>query len=381
MTTLNLLHFGRTGFESRILARRAHRFDLHSEELEFRRLMSTGHVGAPASPVPNPAIATGASEAPATSTAPSASAATSTPQHASTSVAVANATTAAQANVPIDNSSTQNTASVSPMTPAPLNVVTDDSASVTSAAIAAISSLNPNMTSAFTASSDAPVLLVPEPVPPTTIELFIETPSLQASNTPVTFQANNFPVMLHAINSPVGFQANNNPSVAVQNQPPPTIQHIGQSIDTELQKLLGPHLGPQSEEPLWIDIVEPPQPLEPAQPPKTESPKTEPPKTEPPKTEPPTDQAPPAQDVPPVPAPVPHPVNGGAPPAASGASSAQAMGPSMKVHTGLSTLFGVAAVIGGGSHLAMRESERFGMLWLPSRAASARSARPRIVAR
>ena len=369
MTTLNLLHSGRLGIESRFPGRRGHRFDLHSERLEFRRLLSTGHAAAVASSAPGQAIATGTSEALAALAARSASVARLSHQPASSPAAVANPSTATitQANPPTDNSSTMNTPVVSPTTPAPLNVATDNSASLATSPTSRITALNLGTILPITAPNGGPVYLVPMPVPPTTIQLSIATPGSQATNSPVT---------LRAINSPVGFQANNT-SVAPQNQPPASIQQFGQSLKTELQKPLEPHLGPQPVGSTWTEVVEPVQPLEPTEPPRTGPAKTAPTNVEPSSDEtPPPDQAPPEQGAPPVPAPGPQPADGGGPPAVSSDSSPHTREPSTHAHTGLSTLFGIATVAGGGIHLAMDERARFGMRWLPRRAASARSARP-----
>jgi hypothetical protein len=358
MSTLNLLHRGRFGFESRILGRRAHRFDLQPEPLEGRRLLSTGYVGAAGGTVTNP-------------------------------------TTAAQTNLPTDNSSTINTPSVSPMTPAPLNVETDDSASVITSATAAISVLNPDMTSALDTASDEPVVyLVETPVPPTTVELTIDTPgllqsidsplTLQSINAPASLQSINSPVTLHAINAPVGLQPNNNPMPA-SNGPTTSIQHIGQGFQTELPKPLDVHVGPEPEETLLIEGL---KPLQPFQSPKTERPQTAPPKIELPKADlpieraPPVKQTPPAQDVPPVRLPpMPQPADATMVPRAPGAVALQAVAPGINAHTTPTALFGVTAVIGGGYYLAMRESERFWMPWLPPRCPSARPPRPRMTVR
>jgi hypothetical protein len=355
MSALHLLQRGHVGFESRNLARRAHRIDLYTEPLERRQLLSTGHA-------------------------------------ADAAIVVANPTAAAQTNLPTNNSSSTNAPGVSPMTPSPVNVTTDDSASVTTSASAAISALNPDMTSALDAASDAPVYLVEMPVPSTTIELSIETPgllqsidsptNLQSIDSPTNLQSINSPVILHPINAPVGVQATNTPMPA-PNAPPTVIQHIGQSIGTDIQTRFGAHVGPEPDEGTWIEGLEPLKPFEPAQPPKAE-----PPGIELPKGDPPIDQAPPvkqplpAQEAPPVTAPrVPQPADGGAEPAAPGATPPQTVSLSIKAPTTASQLFGVAAVIGGGFHLAMGESERFGTRSLPCRTPIPRPARPRMLRR
>lgn len=349
MSALDLLHRGHIGFESRILGRRAHHADPQAEPLEGRQLLSAGHVGVAPGSVVNP-------------------------------------TTADQANVPTDNSSSTNTASVSPMQPATLNVETDDSPSVTTSASASVSALNPDTTSALDTASDEPVVyLVQSPIPATTIELSIDTPgllqsinsplNLQSINAPAGFQSINAPVSLHAINAPVSVQPSITP-IPVPNGPPTVIQHIGQSIGTDVQRRFHVHVGPDPDETSLIDQLEP---LQPFQQPKAEPPKGEPSKIDLPKPDLPMDQTPPAkqaiplQDVPPVTLPpVRQPADGGTAPAAPGALSPEAAAPIMNPHTSPSTLFGVTAIIGGGYYLAMRESERFSMPW-PQQPASARS--------
>ena len=410
MSALNLVQCGRVGFEPRNLSRRAHRFDLQSEPLEFRQLLSTGGVGALAHPDPSGAIATGIGAAQAVSIARSASVARLSPSPAGTSEAVVNPVTAAQANLPTDNSPAANTPGVSPTVPAPSNVVTDDSASVTTSATALISYLNPYDTSPFTAASDALVYLVPMPgVPATTIQLSIATPDLEAPNSPVTLEDINSSVVFNANHPPVVFNANilpagsppsnnaptstspTNPSTAATTQQATSVQHIGQSIQTELPRPSGPRPEPQPERDV-VEQIETPELTPPA---KTPAPKTPPPKDAmPPQDQTPAprkDQAPPPQDESPVqwppvlwpPEPVPgsQPPDGGAPPGAPGRSSTQTMRSSMNGHTDLSALFGLVAVGGGGYRLAMGESARFGVRWLPRRIASPRSARPRAASR
>ena len=399
MNAFNLLHSGRIGFESRNLSRRAHHFDLHSEALEFRRLLSTGPVPIENSPDPGKAAA---SELQTTSTAASVSAATLSPPPVNTSAAPVNPVTAVQANPPTNNSSTTNTPGVSPTTPAPSNVVTDDSASVITSASSEITALITE-SAPITDFSELPAFLVPMPVDPETMELSIETPGLQTTTTPVFLQVANSPVMLRPINSPVGVPTNNsavgqvnNAPAPAQTQPPTVIQHIGQSLKPENQKPLKPDVAPQRDALPMNDVVDPPKPVAPTEPPKTESPKTEAPKnespeteppknespkTEPPKTEPPVDatrpprQPRPGHDTQPVvPKHVPAPDDGHATPEAPAASSPYALRPGM---TGLSTLFGVVAIAGGGFQLAMGESKRFSMHWLPRRTAYPRPTRPR----
>ena len=311
------------------------------------------------------------------------------------STAVVNPTTAVQANLPTDNSSTTNTPGVSSTIPEPANVATDNSPSVLTAPDSAITALIPN-TSAFIDFSEGEVYLVPDPVDPTTVQLFIATPGSEAMNSQVTLQVTNSPVTLHAINFPVVSQANNPPGmpqpnnsaagIQVNNSPvtgqigvPTSMQHIGQDIETALQKRVKPLLGPQPEDLPLIDIVGPPRSLEPVGPPKpdnldtvkpkAEKPESEKPKSEPPKsdapidaTRPPEEQAPPRRQCPRLsPRMVVWPLAG------PGASPPEAMRPRTNDRTGLSALFGVVAIAGTGYRLTMSESERFGMHWLPRR--------------
>ncbi len=397
MSALNRLPSVRIGFDSHNLSRRLRHVDLHAEPLEFRRLLSAGPVAAVAGATPSHSFGDGARVVPVILVAPPASVGTFSPPP--TITAVANPTMAVQANLPTDNSSTTNTPGVSPTIPAPPNVVTDDSASVATSSTSAITALLPP-TSPFTASSLDPVFLVPMPGDPETVQLSIETPGLPVTSSSVTLQLTSSAVTLHAINSPVGVppitsplgtQAINSPAAAGQNQPSPSSLHIGQGLETELQKSVKPELGPQPDAVPLHDGVKPLEPLEPAAPDKTEAPKTEAPKTEPsmdatrpPKQAPPQQVAPPVWWLPlqvPVPIPISTPAHGGIAPAAPGGSSPKATQSSMNPHTGLSTLFGAVAVVGGGYQLAMGESKRFGMSWLPSRIASPRSARPRTAAR
>jgi hypothetical protein len=380
MSALNHIQFKHIGFESRNLSRRPRRFELHSELLEFRRLLSTGQgTAAAVGPDHSQAISNGTSTPSAISTAPPASVATVSPAPPSSSAPVASPTTAAQANLPTDNSSTTNTPGVSPMEPAPLDVVTDDSPSVITSPTSLFTALIPN-TSPFITSSGPEVFLVPM-ADSTTIELSIATPSFEATS-PAAAVETSVPVILHAINAPVEVQANS-VSPGAQNQQPTSTStsmgHIGQEIETELQKPLKPQLGPQPDAPELIDVVVPPRqphpPAEPSKPEQPEQPGTERPKTEP-KAEPPMDatrpqeHAPPVQNTPPawwplwLPLPVAIPAADGAPPAASTASSPDALRPSMNGQTGVSAFLGVVA-IAGGFPAAMGESQRFGMRWLP----------------
>jgi hypothetical protein len=201
-----------------------------------------------------------------------------------------------------------------------------------------ITPLNPGATSAPTASV-IPVFVFVPPTPPVVFHL-------GTSASPVTLQA---------INSPVA---------AAEEQPPSTTQ-FGQSLETELQKPLFPRLAPQATPPAWLDVVDPFQPLDPAAGPRGAAPGAAP------------GQAP-AWPSPLLVEPVSE-GDRGQRAGANGDSSSQGalQGPSRSIVA----LFGVAAMAAGSYQLAMRESQRFNTRWLPRRAASDRSARPRIPAR
>jgi hypothetical protein len=208
--------------------------------------------------------------------------------------------------------------------------------------------------------------------------------TLQSINAPASLQSINSPVTLHAINAPVGLQPSNNPTPA-SNGPPTSNQHIGQGFQTELPKPLDLHMGPEPEETLLIEGL---KPLQPFQPSKTAPPQAAPPKIELPKADlpieqaPPEKQTPPAPDVPPVRLPpMPQPADATMAPRAPGAAVLQTVAPGINAHTTPTALFGVTAVIGGGYHLAMRESERFWMPWPPPRCPSARPTRSRMTVR
>jgi hypothetical protein len=211
------------------------------------------------------------------------------------------------------------------------------------------------------------------------------------------------PVVLHAINGLAIFQPSNSATAVVQNQPPSVspVLHIGQGVETELQKRVKPDLGPDPDLPPLIDVFNPFQPLEPTTPtkagqanpaqPKTQQPGADQPKADQPKAEPPGDAtrtpepAPPPQDAPlswltvPVPAPMAgvSSLGSGAAPAASANDSARVARAPSDAQPAVAALIGVAAAA-GSLRLAMAESRRFGMHWLPGRAASSRSARPHI---
>lgn len=378
MLDSNLPHFGtgRLGFHSRHLLRTSHRVDLQSEPLESRRLLATNPVQAAASSNPSGDIPTDTSPA------------------STSSSTVASPPAAAQASPPVDNSSTTNTPGVSSTVPASANVVTDDSPSVTTSPTADITALIPN-TSPFTPSPENPVFLVPAPVDPMTVELSVPALNLQENTSELAFPQSGAPILLHPITSPLAVQ-NNNVAVSPQTSVAPTpaqnaqqpigSEHIGQELETELQKPLRLELAPHPEVVLPTDVFVP----APAQPSASEAtkdakPKATKPDTDAPKIEKRDHEAPPAKPTPDEaspqpPRPMPDPPDGTPLPdteaeralvfpyrATSGTGD----------HSGPATLFGVIAVA-GGLHLAMSESERFGMHWLPDRVASSRSARPRV---
>ncbi len=150
-----------------------------------------------------------------------------------------------------------------------------------------------------------------------------------------------------------------NSASALQAEQPPSQNMFGQAIETELQKAFKPQLAPKSDTPALIDVVEPFQPLDPANAPKGEQ----------------------------SPGPVgdwqtqglsPFAVdsaieasNGGLFPLASLDLLARARRRLGQVKVlEFSTVFGATAVAATGLHLAMRESCRFKTRWLPGRASS-----------
>ncbi len=201
-----------------------------------------------------------------------------------------------------------------------------------------ITPLNPNSTSATSTSSVVTVFIVPPPLAPIVIHL-------GSSASPVTLQA---------INSPL----------AALEEQPTALTHFGQSLETELQKLFLPRLAPEPSVAPWIDVVEPFQPLDPAEAPKDD--------LAPAKGASRTWSAPlllePDSELT---------GRGGLP----GAAAAPADRDGARAATGFSMLVGVAAVAAGGYQFAMRESDRFRVRWLPRRTSSDRSARPRIPSR
>ena len=393
MLASNLPHFGtgRFGFHSRHLLRTSHRVDLQSEPLESRRLLATNPVQAAASANPSGDIPTDTSPA------------------STSSSAVASPPATAQASPPVNNSSATNTPGVSPTVPASANVVTDDSPSVTTSPSADITALIPN-TSPFTPSPENPVFLVPTAVDPMTTELSVPTLNLQENNSALAFPQSGVPIILHPITSPLSVQNNNvavSPQASIAPMPTPAqnpqqpvgSEHIGQELETELQKPLRLELAPHPEVVLPKDVFGPAQTPTSAQPSATEAtkdtkPKAIKPDTDAPRMENRQDDAPPAKKTVPAdeasprqqPTPMQMPIPWSVPGLTLGiplpernpapvfpTPSTKSMGD----QTGLAALFGAVVVAGGGLHLAMGESARFGMHWLPDRVASPRSARPR----
>ena len=171
------------------------------------------------------------------------------------------------------------------------------------------------------------------------------------------------PVVLHlgSSSAPVVAQFIVNSSAEQQAEQPTSLTHFGQALETELQRAFKPQLGPRADRSPLIDVVEPFQPLDPADaakkgstldsgavggwPSEFLSPFS-------------VDSAIEAS-------------NGGLFPLASldlirrarkGLSETKALE--------FSTLFGAAVVAVGGYHLGMRESARFKTRWLPGRVAS-----------
>jgi hypothetical protein len=398
---------GDGGFKSRNLWRRPHRVEFCPESLEARKLLSMVGPVAPAAGASSqqaleaatlaaPAVAPALSNTAATSI----SAATSAPLTTSTSSQGPNPTNGIQASLPTNNSSSTNTPGVSPTVPAPLDVATDDSASVITSPSSAITALIPSQ-SGFITITGVPAFIVPM-ADSATAELSIESPEQQGINSPVTPPMSSSPVIPHPINAPMSFQIQMNSfATATTSSPQPIqqpavlapFQHIGQSLETELQKAVRPELGPEPDAPPMIEVTEPFSPPNGAAPGKVENPRTEQPgsdlqKPNQPDTMAPTsEKAPPALEAPPlwwVPLPVPiplaAPVDVGPVRGASGAFSPPAVQIRSSDQPALSAFLGVAAVT-GGARLAMSESKRFGIHWLANRVASSRSARPRVAGR
>jgi hypothetical protein len=209
------------------------------------------------------------------------------------------------------------------------------SSSTSSASTTSITALTPTTTTANSPGLN-PVIIVPVPISPPVVF------HLGSSGSPVTAQ-----LVASAL--------------AASEEVPPSTNTLGQELETRLQKQLEPRLGPKTAAPWLIDIVEPFQPLDPA------------------------DSASGTRDLGPgavggwdsrtvVPDAVDAVLeasNGGIIPLAARDLLWLAR---RRLRDGktweLSTLFGVAAVTAGGFHLAMRESQRFKTRWLPGRTSS-----------
>jgi hypothetical protein len=179
------------------------------------------------------------------------------------------------------------------------------------------------------------VFIVPPPTPPVLLHL-------GSSGSPVLAQ------MVHS-------------AIEQQAEQPTSLTHFGQALETELQRLFKPQLGPKADTPPLIDVVEPFQPLDPADAPKGG----------------PAVGGWPSQFLSPFAVDTAiESSNGGLFPLASLdllARAKRSLGGWAKTWE-FSTVFGAAVVAAGGYHLAMRESARFKTKWLPSRAASNLSA-------
>jgi hypothetical protein len=207
------------------------------------------------------------------------------------------------------------------------------SSSSSSTTTISITPLNPSLTATPAPGSLTPVFVVPPPLPAPVIHL---GPSVS----PVTEQA---------VFSPL----------SAQDELPTSLTHFGQAFETELQRFLKARLSPKADATPLIDVVEPFQPLGPAEAPRGE--------------------------------PAPTPVTRGAwlsrllaepgvggvlaltdrnqLPGAFGGRSAYAKDwrDATPPSWGLSTLFGATAVAAGGYHLAIREADRFRRRWLRRR--------------
>jgi hypothetical protein len=198
-----------------------------------------------------------------------------------------------------------------------------------------ITALNPTTTSGSGTPTLVPVIIVPPPTPPVVLHL-------GSSGSPVLAQ------MVHS-------------AIEQQAEQPTSLTHFGQALETELQRAFKPELSREPEAPPLVDVVEPFQPLDPADAAKGGSALNS--------------GAvggwqsqffsPFAVDA------VIESSNGGLFPLASldMLSRARRRLGETKVWE-FSTLFGAAVVATGGFHLAMRESARFKTRWLPSRAVS-----------
>ena len=109
-----------------------------------------------------------------------------------------------------------------------------------------------------------------------TVSITALIPTTSTSGTPtvtvvIIVPAPTPPILLHLTSSsaPVLAQMINSAS-ALQAEQPPSTNIFGQAIETELQKTFKPQLAPKSDTPPLIDVVEPFQPLDPADAPKGE---------------------------------------------------------------------------------------------------------------
>ncbi len=199
-----------------------------------------------------------------------------------------------------------------------------------------ITALNPTTGGATTSTPTlTPVIIVPAPLPPIVIHL----------------SSSGSPVIAQLVNS----------ALAASEEQPPSTTQFGQALETELQKPFQPRFGPDHNAPWLIDIVEPFQPLDPA------------------------DAGKGGSDLSPgavggwnsqlmMPGAIDAAIeasNGGLVPLAAGSYLSLAK---RRLRDGksweLSTLFGAAFVAATGYRLAMRESERFKTRWLPGRTSS-----------
>jgi hypothetical protein len=219
----------------------------------------------------------------------------------------------------------------SPSSPTTSN--TTNTLSSTSTSTISITALNPTGTPTSGRPALAPVIIVPAPAPPVVLHL-------GSSSAPVLAQ------MIHS-------------AIEQQAEQPTSLTHFGQALETELQKMLKLPTSAEPEAPALIDVVEPFQPLNPADAPKGEN-------TQGPvggwQTQ---GLSPFAVDS------LIEASNGGLFPLASldlFSRAKRCLGETKAWE--FSTLFGAVAVATGGFHLAMRESCRFKTRWLPGRAAS-----------
>jgi hypothetical protein len=221
----------------------------------------------------------------------------------------------------------------SPSDPTTLGGGSSSSSSTTSGI--SITALNPTTTSSSRTPTLVPVILVPAPLKPITLNL----------------GSSGSPVIAQLVNS----------ALAAQEEQPPSTNIFGQAHETALQKPFELPSSTHPDAPWMIDAVEPFQPLDPADAPKNES-----------------KVGPGPVGGWPSPFLTPFAVdsviessNGGLFPLASLDLLARAKNRLGRTKTWeLSTVFGATAVAVGGIHLAMRESERFKTRWLPSRPAS-----------